>query len=565
MTDNLLDFSASLDRHELLAGQPKSELSCQVNISPSAMTGDGSELATAASICLVFDCSASMIGNKFDTAVKTAKMIVDMLHERHWISLIAFQSDSYTVFENAVPTAGEKDFLKQQIDKLDSYLGGGTNMAAAIESGMVVLSESTADANVMVILSDGEPLFAERAQMSADVASKMGIQLYAVGIGRSYNADQLLRLVTPSNGAVFGASEVDKIEKIFYDLINRIDRIFATNVELDFRFDERVQLKQVFKTSPERALYDSSTINSKNKNNLELRVGNIENNKHYEFLLQIEVDRLDVGAIELIKARLQYDINHLGINMHVEEVNLTVNATESDSPQAGTNEKTVDAIRSASMVQLCDDLAQACAQADNDRALQTIDELQQRCDDENNTALRHHLDNMKSQLVSGGKISDKDRNDFLLASTIAPASAEPPDSLLDSTIAPPDTEPSDLLLDSSISPTSAEPSEFLLDSTIAPPDAEPSDSLLAGTIAPPKVLIYDLILVDPGLEIIRLLREIRDATNMGLREISDIIQCRNSVITVFKDKTSAEELQQRLAKFGANVKVDAREVVEADS
>jgi ribosomal protein L7/L12 len=401
------------------------------------------------------------------------------------------------VFKNAVPAEGEKDYIKEQIDKLDSHLGGSTNMSAGIESAMEVLAEGTADAEIIVILSDGEPLFVERAQMAADVASQRGIQLFAVGIGESYNADQLLRLVTASNGAVFGDSDADKIGEIFHALITRIDQIFATNVKLDFTFDESVQLKQVFKTSPERALYDFSSINS-NDNSLELRVGNIEADKVYEFLLQIEVGKLDAGAIELISARLQYDINHLGIKNQAQKIVLTAGYKQGESEQAATNEQMGNALRSATMVQLSDELMQACSRSDNDLALQAIDKLQQRCAEENNAALQQHLDSMKSQIVREGKVSDKSRNDFLLASTTAP----------------------------------------------------------------PKAAIYDLVLIDPGSETIRLLREIRNATSMGLREIADIIQSRNSVITVFKNKASAEELQQRLLKVGAKVEVQAREVVE---
>lgn len=497
MTDNLLKFSATLDRDQLPAGQAKSLLNCQVSIKPNIPSGGKSELATTASICLVFDCSSSMMGTKYKAAVEAAKMIVDILHERHCISLVAFQSDSHIVFKNAVPTEREKDYIKEQIDKLDSHLGGSTNMAAGIERGMEVLSEGTADAEIIVILSDGEPLFVERAQMAADVASQKGIQLFAVGIGDAYNAEQLLRLVTPSNGAVFGDSDAEKIGEIFFALINRIDQIFATNVKLDFTFDKSVQPKQVFKTSPERALYDISTINS-NDNSLEIRVGNIESNKVYEFLLQIEVDRLAAGAIELLSARLQYDINHLGIKNQAQKIVLTADYTQGDSQQAATNEQIGNALRSATMVQLSDELVQACSKSDNDRALQAIAELQQRCDEENNTALQQHLDNMKNQLESGGKVSDKVRNDFLLASTAAP----------------------------------------------------------------PKAELFELILIDPGSETIRLLREIRNATSMGLREITDIIQSRNSVITVFKNKATAEVLQQRLLKVGAKVKVHAREDVE---
>ena len=107
MTDNFLEFSASLDRYELPAGQPKSQLSCHVDVKPDFGTGEGRQLSTSSSICLVFDCSSSMIGSKFEAAVRAAKLIVDILHERHWLSLIAFQSHSHIVFKNAVPIDGQ--------------------------------------------------------------------------------------------------------------------------------------------------------------------------------------------------------------------------------------------------------------------------------------------------------------------------------------------------------------------------------------------------------------------------------------------------------------------------
>ena len=545
MTDNLLKFSATPDRSQLPAGQSRSALSCQVSIEADVEAGDAGKLATTASICLVFDCSGSMIGKKFKAAVETAKMIVDILHERHLISLVAFQTDSHILFENALPTEANKDSIKQQIDNLDLYLGGSTNMAAGIKSALGVLAESSADADIVVLLSDGAPNSARKAQMAAEEASQQGIQFFAVGIGGSYNADQLLRLVTPSNGAVFGASEVDKMNDIFYDLINRIDQIIATNVILNFTFDERVQLKQVFKTSPERAQYDSSSING-NNNNLELRVGNIENAKVYEFLLQMEVDKADVGTIELIKAKLQYDINHLGINMHVQEVIVTVDFQESTlgAKQPGISTKIVDAIRSATMVQLGDELVQAVSTSDNDRALQAIDKLQEQCDEENNTALQQHLDSMKSQLETGGRVSDKDRNDFLLASTAAPVSAPTPPA---PTPPPPPAPPAPTPPPPPAPPAPAPPAP-------TPPTPPPSIS--------PRAVFFDLILVDPGSEPIRLLREIRDVTSMGLREIAEIIKHRNTVVSVFEDKASAEKLQQQLVKSGATFAIHGREAVE---
>lgn len=533
MTDNLLKFSANLDRDQLLASQPKSELSCHVNIDSNVITGDEIDIATTASICLVFDCSFSMSGKKFQTAIKTAKMIVDILHERHWISLVAFEMRSHIVFKNAVPTDGEKESIKEQIDKLADHLGGSTNMAAGIRSGINVLSESEADADVIVLLSDGVADSAEKAQTAAEEASQKGIQLFAVGIGESYNTEQLLQLVTPSNGAVFGDSEGDKINDIFYNIINRIDRTFASKVKLDFTFDKRVQLKQVFKTSPERALYNSLTINDEHK--LELQVGNIENNKIYEFLLKIEVDSHDVGTLELIKVRLQYDINYQGIaKQQVQEIILTVKYTESDTLEPATNKKISSAMKSASMMQHCNEVVQACSRFDNARALQAIDKLQQKCNEENNTVLPQYLDSIKIKLENGHKISDKDRNDFLLACTIAPPKVEVPAEV---------EAPPEVTVELQVPPEVEVPAEVE-----ALPDAE----------------LYDFILVDPGSETIRLLREIRYATNMEIPEIANIIKSRNSLVTVFKNKSDAQNFQQRLINIGAKVKIQASGGIKED-
>ena len=558
MTDNLLKFSADLDRDHLLASQPKSELSCHVNIEPSAIAGGKSEMGTTANICLLFDCSFSMRGENFKTAIATAKMIVDILHERHWISLLAFQSRSYTVFENVMPADEGKEQLKNKIDKLINHLGGSTNLADGIENAMNVLSRSEADADLIVILSDGEADSIEKAQIAAEAASQKGIQIFAVGIGESYNAAQLLRVASPSNGAVFGDSEGDKINDIFYNIINRIDRIYASKVILDFTFDERVQLKQVFRTSPERALYDSLTIDSDHK--LELRVGNIENNKVYEFLLQIEVGQHDVGTLELIKARLQYDISQSGITrQQYQEIILKVNFTGSESPESVINENISRSIKKATMLQLCNDLVQAFSNSDNTRALQVIDELQQKCNEENNTALRKQLDGIKIKLENGDKVSDKERNDFLLGCTEAPQFEVPPELEV-----PPEIEiPTeiDILLEPEAPPEIEVPPEPEVPPEIEAP-AEPE--VPAVTEVLPDAELYDFILIDPGLEPIRLLREIRNATNMGIPEIADIIKSRNCLVTAFNNKADAEILQERLTKIGAKSKIQVSSGIKED-
>jgi len=500
LTDAVLKLSASLDRYELPADLPESELNCHVNIVPRFTTSDDEELTSSAGICLVFDCSYSMTGTKFDLALDTAKMIVDLLDERHTLSLIAFHTQSDTVIKNAVPTEDEKESIKRKINSLKSYLGGSTNMASGIKRAMKVLEAGDADANIMVILSDGKPDSRNSAQREANRASEAGVQLFAVGIGDSFNASQLLRLVSPSNGAVFGDSEESRITEIFYDIIHRIDRIIATNVKLSFSFSESFHPVQAFKISPERSLYDSPTL-ANEKDLLELRLGNIADNRIHEILLKLSADQADVGAEEQIKVRLRYDTYHLGEKTSQDhEVILTVKYTEHDTQAPEAGKKLKNALRSAAMVQLADDLMHACLNENKKQALKIIEKLELHCERENNESLQIQLENIKTKLQKRRKITDKDLNELLLAVT-----------------------------------TTA-----------------------------PKAELFDLILVEAGPESIRLVREIRNATDMGLRKIVNIIQRKNSVVNVFKNKAVAEKLQQRLNHIGAKTKINAREVEEED-
>jgi len=500
MTDKVLKLSASLDRYELPADLSKSELNCLVNIAPNIATSDEGELASSAGICLVFDCSYSMMGTKFNLALNTAKMIVDVLHERHKLSLIAFNDNSSVVIRNAVPAESEKESIKKLINRLKSHLGGTTNMAAGISRAMDVLSEGNADVNIMVILSDGMPDSTDETQEQANTVSEAGVQLFAVGIGDSYNANQLLRLVSPSNGAVYGDSQESKITEIFYDIMHRVDRIIATNVKLSLAFDECIHLKQAFKISPERAMYDSADLNNID-DAVELRLGNIGDNRIHEILLKLEADNADVGEQALIRVRLQYDTYSYGEKTtHDHEIVLTLNYTHDDTQTSGVNEKIKSAVRSATIVQLSDELMQACLNLDDDLALKIIAKLEQHCDMENNEALQQQLDNIKNKILRKDNITDRDRNDFLLASTVAAPRAE----------------------------------------------------------------LFDLILVDPGPETIRLVREIRYATQKGLREIVNIAQRKHSVVTVFRSKSAAEKLQQRLVNLGSKVNIYVREIEEEE-
>src|SRR5207249_1382539 len=111
--------------------------------------------AMRTNVCLVFDCSGSMVDKKRETAIGAAKRIVDTIHERHRISLVGFASGARLLVNNAHASGDQRDAIKKQIDKIRQFPRGTTNLAEGLRRGSRVVSAEPSDAKVMVILSDG--------------------------------------------------------------------------------------------------------------------------------------------------------------------------------------------------------------------------------------------------------------------------------------------------------------------------------------------------------------------------------------------------------------------------
>jgi large subunit ribosomal protein L7/L12 len=68
---------------------------------------------------------------------------------------------------------------------------------------------------------------------------------------------------------------------------------------------------------------------------------------------------------------------------------------------------------------------------------------------------------------------------------------------------------------------------------------------------------YDLVLLTPGAGIIEVLRELRDVTGIGLRELKDLIEAGPLTILQARPLAEAEALGERMRAWGARVVVRA--------
>jgi Ca-activated chloride channel homolog len=421
---NELAFEASLDRPKVSASNVETELKCMLKLWPSMELRNLDVSAMETSIALVFDCSGSMVGQKLDTAIESAKMIVDSIHETSVISLIAFQSSIHVLVDNARATDAEKDTIKHQIDQIRALAGGSTNLSDGIKEGARALIRGAAPAKVMIILSDGAADSQLNAEAAAFEATSSGMQLFAVGIGATYEADHLLRLVTPSNGTVFGESEVDKIKATFSDLISRIESFVATNAAIEITFPPDVQAGLAYKTSPEQAFLGNMTLLSSRATRFV--VGNIESDKEYSFLFLAIVPQGSEGERQVCTAALTYDVPAMGLTGQRQEVSLRIDYTQDRREAEEVDGEVMEVFRRASITQLAERFVRAYRESDHEQTAKYLQILIRRYDEINDAVMKNHYENILSDLKEQKVITQEMLNASVIASTVVAGGGELP-------------------------------------------------------------------------------------------------------------------------------------------
>src|SRR6185503_2553909 len=153
MTAPVLQLEGSLDQ-TTIPPDVATELRCYLKVRAADALGPTTK-ALVANICLVLDCSGSMDGEKADAAIDAAKRIVDIIDERHRISLVGFALSSRIIVDNAQATPAGRDALKAKVDRLRQMIGGNTFLGSGIRSGADLVQRYAADARIIVVLSDG--------------------------------------------------------------------------------------------------------------------------------------------------------------------------------------------------------------------------------------------------------------------------------------------------------------------------------------------------------------------------------------------------------------------------
>lgn len=317
-----VDFDARANPRLLPAHDGPATVHCELQMVAAGLEAE-SQKRTRTSICLVFDCSGSMAGDRVEGAIRAAKAIVDSTYSGNTVSLVAFESRSHVLLSEVRATKHGKELMHKEIDKLRVLVMGSTNMADGIRRGILAVRDSDADAKVMIVLSDGMANNSDRAQEAATDAAGDGIQVFAVGIGDGYRVDHLQALVAASNGQVFEESDADRIVETFLGLLARIDRFVATNVSVVLKLAEGVTPGPALRTLPNAAAIGIPHADADGLARLHL--GNVERDTTYGLEVELALSEYGAGERKVLDATLVYDVPSLGLKevVHPAEVSVS--------------------------------------------------------------------------------------------------------------------------------------------------------------------------------------------------------------------------------------------------
>ena len=491
----VLQLEGSLDQ-TMIPADVATELRCYLKVRAAAALGPATK-ALVANICLVLDCSGSMAGEKAEAAIEAAKRIVDIVDERHRISLVGFALSSRVIVDNAQATPAGRDTIKAKVDRLRKMLGGNTFLGSGIRSGADQVQRFVADVRILVVLSDGAADDKSEALAQALRARDLGIQLFAVGIGDDYEADHLRKLVTPSSGAVLAPSHLDQLAATFGELVARVESFVATNAQLVVTLGERVRARHLYRTLPQSAFIGD--VSAATPLEVDIRVGNVERDQTHAFLLAMVVPPHVDPALEVARATLTFDVPALGLRAQHQEIALHV--ARGVDARAG-NAEISGAYRSAQIARLVDELAEAQRNNAKDECLDRIDLLIRLSEEQGDDRTLASYEQLRDAIASDRAIAQKALNELVIAST----------------------------------------------------EHRPTTADASGVIKQ----LYDVVLVAPGDAPILLLRALREATGKSLRELNELIAMTPVAIREALPRREAEALVAQIGASGTGAVLKVR-------
>ncbi|HTL33652.1 MAG TPA: VIT and VWA domain-containing protein [Kofleriaceae bacterium] len=191
---------------------------------------DASAAVAAKDVTIVVDRSGSMTGEPMEHAQAAAADMVRMLNPKDRVNVIAFSDEVDPLFSQ--PHDADQKTKDQAIKFINGmHAGGGTDIAAALMSGIKAQEAKSENPKVIMFMTDGQS-DAELA-MNAAKGDTKDVRVFTIGLGKEVNKPLLSRLAAVKRGRFTYIENESSIEPEVRRLASSIAKPLLVDVEVD--------------------------------------------------------------------------------------------------------------------------------------------------------------------------------------------------------------------------------------------------------------------------------------------------------------------------------------------
>ncbi len=408
----LLDYV--VDRPHVSSNQAESELKVLLKVNASnALRAQGNEATVATHVVLALDVSSSMRAPEMAALKEAAKEALDHLREGDFVSVIAFQSVAYDIVEpTRISDSSTIAVLKQKIDVIDQFQGGGTDMEYALTKAehQLMSVPDRGQTKKIIVFTDGMVTGPpDKCLMRAAEISGRGVGIDAIGLGKEFDYKFMQRLVSYSNGFTEYVAKGEEIRAVFAQRVKNVTNLVATNVRIDLSFTPHIRANRGYRYSPEIAYLGKMRMPG-DVRTISIPLGAIERDREYAYLITCTVPGRDPGNIRIFKAELFYDIPSMGIEGGSSTQSVVVEYTDDPQKIATLQGEVERAFDEVEIGRLVEELDASMDKQDHEHVAMLFDILAERYRELGDPEMAAHYEKLKGRYAAAGGLSQEEMN-----------------------------------------------------------------------------------------------------------------------------------------------------------
>jgi Ca-activated chloride channel homolog len=249
-------------------------------------------------ICLVLDRSTSMQGDRMDMVKASALNLIQQLRPQDILSVVSFSDRADLV----IPPTRSSGLSRSDSRINLLHTGGGTEIFQGLSLGVEQLRNTNISySRQLILLTDGNTYGDDQKCLElAQEAAHDGISVSVLGIGHEWNDSLMDQLAGFGGGNASLVSSSRDLDQFIQFKLKDLESVYARNLKFDFESTSGVQLRYVFRLSPN--IGPLSVSNS-------LLLGDIHYHKSMSLLLEFLVPpTMDIDRVTLARGLIQMEM-----------------------------------------------------------------------------------------------------------------------------------------------------------------------------------------------------------------------------------------------------------------